>query len=243
MPKINLFKKLSNVSLFSLILITLFSFGISDSEEISAQMPGMPGMGNMMGAMGMESVPSECRSNPGTGEVFCEVKMDISMMSMTTTFAPFEYYEGQGVWFQGCMLPGQQYENYEAAWIERQYVGPSNANPNEQGTNVFIRGNMPTEPGVQSAKCKYQFFLKDSPLVQPGGPYHNPQWEADMETQRMYEEADNIRREAERRNKSKISTEKSKFKSELFSVWLLLTMDITIVIKSSLLICPSLLIS
>tara|TARA_B100001996_G_scaffold382869_1_gene376054 strand:- start:9388 stop:12366 length:2979 start_codon:yes stop_codon:yes gene_type:complete len=201
MSKLILYKKLSKVSLLSIVLLTLFSFGISDSEEISAQMPGMPGgmMGGMMGAMGMETVPSECRSNPGTGEVFCEVKMDISMMSMTTTYAPFEFYEGQGVWFQGCMLPGQQYENYEAAWIERQYVGPSPTDPSNQGTHIFIRGNMPTEPGSQSAKCKYQFFLNDSPLVQPGGPYHNPQWEADQETQKMYEEADNIRREAERK--------------------------------------------
>ena len=200
MPNLSLSKKVSKLSLFSFVFVILITFGISDSEEISAQMPMMPpGMGNMMGAMGMETVPSECRSNPGTGEVFCEVKMDISMMSMTTTYAPFEYYEGQGVWFQGCMMPGQQYENYEAAWIERQYIGPSNTNPAEQGTHVFLRGNMPTEPGAQSAKCKYQFFLSDSPLVQAGGPYHNPQWEADMETQKMYEEADNIRRDAERK--------------------------------------------
>ena len=201
MPKIHLSKKLSKLSLFSLIFAMLLTFGLSDSEEISAQMPNMPGgmMGGMMGAMGMETVPSECRSNPGTGEVFCEVKMDISMMSMTTTYAPFEFYEGQGVWFQGCMLPGQQYENYEAAWIERQYVGPSPTDPSNQGTHIFIRGNMPTEPGQQSAKCKYQFFLNDSPLVNPGGPYHNPQWEADQETQKMYEEADNIRRDAERK--------------------------------------------
>ncbi|MEC7837670.1 MAG: hypothetical protein VX523_02980 [Chloroflexota bacterium] len=201
MPKINLLKKLSKISLFTFIFATLL-IGISDSEKISAQMPGgMPGgmMGQMMGAMGMQTVPSECRSNPGTGEVFCELKMDISMMSMTTTYAPFEYYEGQGVWFQGCMLPGQQYENYEAAWIERQYVGPSPTDPANQGTHIFIRGNMPTEPGQQEAKCKYQFFLNDSPLVKPGGPYHNPQWEADQETQKMYEEADNIRREAERK--------------------------------------------
>jgi len=200
MPKINLLKKLSKISLFTFIFATLL-MGISDSEKISAQMPGMPGgmMGQMMGAMGMQTVPSECRSNPGTGEVFCELKMDISMMSMTTTYAPFEYYEGQGVWFQGCMLPGQQYENYEAAWIERQYVGPSPTDPANQGTHIFIRGNMPTEPGQQEAKCKYQFFLNDSPLVKPGGPYHNPQWEADQETQKMYEEADNIRRDAERK--------------------------------------------
>ena len=55
------------------------------------------------------------------------------------------------------MMPGQQYENYEAAWIERQYIGPSNTNPAEQGTHVFLRGNMPTEPGAQSAKCKLIF--------------------------------------------------------------------------------------
>lgn len=201
MPKINLTKKLSKLSLLSFIFVILMTLGISDTEKISAQMPNMPGgmPGGMMGAMGMETVPSECRSNPGTGEVFCEVKMDISMMSMTTTYAPFEYYEGQGVWFQGCMLPGQNYENFEAAWIERQYVGPSTTDPSNQGTHIFLRGNMPTEPRAQTAKCKYQFFLIDSPLVKPGGPYHNPQWEADQETQKMYEEADNIRREGERK--------------------------------------------
>ena len=200
MSKFNLsFNKLSKLSLYTFIFVTLV-LGVADSQKVSAQMPNMQGMmQQMMGAMTMDTVASECRTNPGTGEVFCEVKMDISMMAMTQTFSPYEFYEGQGVWFQGCMLPGQQYENYEAAWIERQYIGPAASDPTQEGTHIFLRGNMPTEPGTQIAKCKYQFFLSDSPLVQPGGPYHNPQWEADQETQKMYEEADNIRREAERK--------------------------------------------
>ena len=200
MSKFNLsFNKLSKLSLYTFIFVTLV-LGVADSQKVSAQMPNMQGMmQQMMGAMTMDTVASECRTNPGTGEVFCEVKMDISMMAMTQTFSPYEFYEGQGVWFQGCMLPGQQYENYEAAWIERQYIGPAASDPTQEGTHIFLRGNMPYEPGTQIAKCKYQFFLSDSPLVQPGGPYHNPQWEADQETQKMYEEADNIRREAERK--------------------------------------------
>ena len=26
-------------------------------------------------------------------------------MSMTQTYSPYEFYEGQGVWFQGCIIP------------------------------------------------------------------------------------------------------------------------------------------
>ena len=203
MSKFNLsFNKISKLSLYIFIFVTLV-LGVADSEKASAQMPNMGGMmGQMMGAMGMDTKASECRSNPGTGEVFCELPMDISMMSMTQTYAPYEFYEGQGVWFQGCIIEGQQFENYESAWIERHYIGdagPAAADPTQKVTHIFLRGNMPFEPGTQKARCKYQFFLKDSPLVQAGGPYHNPQWEADQETQRMYEEADNIRREAERK--------------------------------------------
>ena len=203
MSKFNLsFVKLSKFSLIIFMFITLV-VGVADSQKASAQMPNMGGMmQQMMGAMAMDTVASECRTNPGTGEVFCEVDMDISMMSMTQTYSPYEYYEGQGVWFQGCIIPGQQYENFEAVWVERHYIGdagPAAKDPTQKVTNVFLRGNMPFEPGTQKARCKYQFFLNDSPLVQPGGPYHNAQWEADQETQRMFEEADNIRRDAERK--------------------------------------------
>ena len=38
---------------------------------------------------------SECRSNPGTGEVFCDVHLDTSYQLMTQTVAPAEFYEGQ----------------------------------------------------------------------------------------------------------------------------------------------------
>ena len=189
----------------SLILMFILIPGINTQNNISAQMPPMGGMmgGGNMGTMGSSATDSSCRQNPGTGEVFCEVEMDVSMMTMTHTSSEVEHYEGQGIWFQGCLIPGQQYENYEAAWIERHY----NANQDHRGskaddqqfTNVFIRGNMPTQPGQTIGKCKYQFFKIDSPLVQPGQPYHNPQWESDQETQRMYEEADRIRRDAERK--------------------------------------------
>jgi len=140
MSKFNLsFNKLSKLSLYTFIFVTLV-LGVADSQKVSAQMPNMQGMmQQMMGAMTMDTVASECRTNPGTGEVFCEVKMDISMMAMTQTYSPYEFYEGQGVWFQGCMLPGQQYENYEAAWIERSYIGPAASDPTKEGTHIFFK--------------------------------------------------------------------------------------------------------
>ena len=182
----------------SLVLMFILFLGLNTHNNISAQMPQMPPSG-MMGMMGMmATVPSDsqCRTNQGTGEVFCELNMDVSMMTLTHTSVDQSYYPGQGIWFQGCMLPGQQYENFEAAWIERDYTGTTDHRGQQVGKdilNIFIRGNMPTQPGQQSAKCKYQFFTSDSPLVQPGQPYHNPQWESDQETQRMFEEADRIR--------------------------------------------------
>ena len=187
----------------SLVLMFILFSGLNTHNNISAQMPQMPPSG-MMGMMGMmATVPSDsqCRTNQGTGEVFCELNMDVSMMTLTHTSVDQSYYPGQGIWFQGCMLPGQQYENFEAAWIERDYTGTTDHRGQQVGKdmlNIFIRGNMPTQPGQQSAKCKYQFFTSDSPLVQPGQPYHNPQWESDQETQRMFEEADRIRRDADR---------------------------------------------
>ena len=195
------YKKLLILLVVSLITVS----GLSSPEKISAQMPpmgNMGGMGGMMGNMGMTYEPSNCRNNPGTGEVFCDVKLDVSMMSMTQTTAPSEHYEGQGVWFQGCVLPGQDFENFDTAWIERNFnavEGRDNSDPNKIVTHVYFRGNMPTPPGEVLARCKYQFFTKDSSLVQPGGPYHSPQWESDQETQRMYEEADRIRKDAERK--------------------------------------------
>tara|TARA_B110001454_G_scaffold127870_1_gene119229 strand:- start:2621 stop:5635 length:3015 start_codon:yes stop_codon:yes gene_type:complete len=210
------YKKIFIILVLSLIFI--FS-GISTSDKISAQMPpmgnmggmggGMPGGGGMggpggggMGGMAMTYEPSNCRENPGTGEVFCDIKLDVSMMGMTQTTSNYKYYEGQGVWFQGCMLPGQDFENYDTAWIERQFIGEARndaADPTAMVTHIYFRGNMPTQPGDMMAKCKYQFFTEDSPLVQPGGPYHSPQWEADQETQKIYEEADRVRREGERK--------------------------------------------
>ena len=57
--------------------------GINTQNNISAQMPPMGGMmGGGMGTMGSSATDSSCRQNPGTGEVFCEVEMDVSMMSM-----------------------------------------------------------------------------------------------------------------------------------------------------------------
>ena len=203
------YKKIFILLVISLVFI--FS-GISTSDKISAQMPPMggnnmggmmPGMPGGMGGMGMGYEPSSCRENPGTGEVFCDVKLDVSMMSMTQTTAQWEHYEGQGVWFQGCILPGQDFENYDTAWIERQHNaqsgGLNNADPNMMVTHIYFRGNMPTKPGEMIAKCKYQYFTKNSSLVQPGGPYHSPQWESDQETQKIYEEADRIRKEGERK--------------------------------------------
>ena len=114
------YKKLLILLVVSLITVS----GLSSPEKISAQMPpmgNMGGMGGMMGNMGMTYEPSNCRDNPGTGEVFCDVRLDVSMMSMTQTTAPFEHYEGQGVWFQGCVLPGQDFENFDTAWIERNF--------------------------------------------------------------------------------------------------------------------------
>ena len=188
---------------FLLAMSLIFISSLSTSDKISAQMPPMGNMGGMMGNMGTGYEPSTCRNNPGTGEVFCDVRLDVSMMSMTSTTAEWEHYEGQGVWFQGCILDGQDFENYDTAWIERHFNAQAgsinNADPNMMVTHIYFRGNMPTQPGDVMANCKYQYFLKDSPLVQPGGPYHSPQWESDQETQKMYEEADRIRKEGERR--------------------------------------------
>ena len=74
MSKFNLsFNKLSKLSLYTFIFVTLV-LGVADSQKVSAQMPNMQGMmQQMMGAMSMDTVASECRTNPGTGEVFCEV--------------------------------------------------------------------------------------------------------------------------------------------------------------------------
>ena len=198
---ISINKKIISTTL--ILLFFLFS-GINTQNNVSAQMP--PTGGDFL------FEESTCRNNPGTGEVFCELTLDTSSYIMTQTVAPKEYYEGQGVWFQGCRVPGQQHDNYDAAWIERHYVAEAgsigtwgqsvtnfyNLDPKAKVTHIYFRGNVQQEPGRQVIQCKYQFFTVDSPLVKPGQPYHNPQWEADMETQRMYEEADRIRREADR---------------------------------------------
>ena len=198
---ISINKKIISTTL--ILLFFLFS-GINTQNNVSAQMP--PTGGDFL------FEESTCRNNPGTGEVFCELTLDTSSYIMTQTVAPKEYYEGQGVWFQGCRVPGQQHDNYDAAWIERHYVAEAgsigtwgqsvtnfyNLDPKAKVTHIYFRGNVQQEPGRQIIQCKYQFFTVDSPLVKPGQPYHNPQWEADMETQRMYEEADRIRREADR---------------------------------------------
>ncbi len=186
-----------------ILLFFLFS-GISSENNIYAQMPSSGG--------DFLFEESDCRYNPGTGEVFCELTLDTSMQIMTQTVAPKEYYEGQGVWFQGCRIPGQDHNTHDSAWIERHYSAEAGSigiwgesvtnfydlDPSTKVTHVLFRGNVPQEPDRQRIRCQYQFFTVDSPLVQPGGPYHNPQWEADQETQRMYEEAERIRREAER---------------------------------------------
>ena len=188
----------------NLILVFFLFSGINTQNNISAQMPSSGG--------DFLFEESECRNNPGTGEVFCELTLDTSMQIMTQTVAPKEYYEGQGVWFQGCRIPGQDHNTHDSAWIERHYTAEAgsigtwgesvtnfyNLDPSAKVTHVLFRGNVPQEPDRQRIRCQYQFFTVDSPLVQPGQPYHNPQWEADQETQRMYEEADRIRREAER---------------------------------------------
>ena len=67
----------------SLILMFILISGINTQNNISAQMPPMGGMmGGGMGTMGSSATDSSCRQNPGTGEVFCEVEMDVSMMTM-----------------------------------------------------------------------------------------------------------------------------------------------------------------
>ena len=186
-----------------ILLFFLFS-GINTESNISAQMPSSDG--------DFLFEESECRSNPGTGEVFCDVSLDTSYQLMTQTVAPAEFYEGQGIWFQGCKNPEEDYENYDSVYIENHYVLEAgsagiwgqkvtnfyNIDPKAKVTHILFRGNVRQEPGRQYIRCKYQFFTVNSPLVQPGMPYYNAQWEADKETQRMYEEAEKIRREADR---------------------------------------------
>ena len=198
---ISINKKIISTTL--ILLFFLFS-GINTHNDISAQMP-MTG-----GDFLFEE--SQCRHNPGTGEVFCEVTLDTSVELMTQTVAPIEFYEGQGVWFQGCRDPEQDYDNWDSVWIERAYAAEAgslgtwgksvtdfyNLDPKDKVTHIYFRGNVQQEPGRQIIGCKYQFFTVDSPLVRPGQPFHNPQWEADQETQRMFEEAERIRREADR---------------------------------------------
>ena len=41
---------------------------------------------------------------------------------MTQTVAPAEFYEGQGVWFQGCKNPEEDYENFDSVYIENHYA-------------------------------------------------------------------------------------------------------------------------
>jgi len=187
-----------------IFLFFLFS-GINTQNNISAQMPSMEG--------DFLFEESECRSNPGTGEVFCEVSLDTSSQIMTQTVAPKEYYGGQGVWFQGCRLPGDDHDHHDSAWIERHYTAEAgaigiwgervsdfyNLDPSTKVTHVLFRGNVPQEPGRQYIRCKYQFFTVDSPLVKPGQPFHSPQWESDQETEKMFKEAEKIRRESDRR--------------------------------------------
>ena len=52
-----------------ILLFFLFS-GINTESNVSAQMP--PSGGDFL------FEESECRSNPGTGEVFCDVSLDTS---------------------------------------------------------------------------------------------------------------------------------------------------------------------
>ena len=188
-----------------IFLFFLFS-GINTQNNISAQMPSMEG--------DFLFEESSCRSNPGTGEVFCEVSLDTSSQIMTQTVAPKEYYGGQGVWFQGCRIPGEDHDHHDSAWIERHYTAEAgaigiwgervsdfyNLDPSTKVTHVLFRGNVPQEPGRQYIQCKYQFFTVDSPLVKPGQPFHNSQWESDQETEKMFKEAEKIRRESDRRN-------------------------------------------
>jgi len=186
-----------------ILLFFLFS-GINTESNVSAQMP--PSGGDFL------FEESECRSNPGTGEVFCNVNLDTSYQLMTQTVAPAEFYEGQGVWFQGCKNPEEDHRNFDSVYIENHYALEAgstgiwgqkvtnfyNIDPKAKVTHILFRGNVQQEPGRQYINCRYQFFTVNSPLVQAGGPYYNAQWEADKETQRMYEEAEKIRREADR---------------------------------------------
>jgi len=198
---ISIIKKIITVNL--ILLFFLYS-GINNENNIYAQMPSTSG--------DLLFEESECRNNPGTGEVFCEVSLDTSVEIMTSTVAPIEFYEGQGIWFQGCRDPEVDYINYDSVYIENVYASEAgslglwgqkvtnfyNMDPKAKVTYILFRGNVNQGPGRQYIQCKYQFFTVNSPLVQPGGPFHNAQWEADRETQRLYEEAEKIRREADR---------------------------------------------
>ena len=198
---ISIIKKIITVNL----ILLFFSYsGINNENNFYAQMPSTSG--------DLLFEESNCRNNPGTGEVFCDVNLDTSVEIMTSTVAPIEFYEGQGIWFQGCRDPEVDYINYDSAYIDNSYVAEAgsigiwgekvtnfyNMDPKAKITYILFRGNQNQEPGRQYIECKYQFFTVDSPLVQPGGPFHNAQWEADKETQRLYEEAEKIRREADR---------------------------------------------
>ena len=196
----SIIKKIITATLISLF----FLYSGINNNNIHAQMPSTSG--------DLLFEESNCRNNPGTGEVFCDVSLDTSVEIMTSTVAPVEFYEGQGIWFQGCRDPEVDYINYDSAYIDNSYVAEAgslglwgqkvtnfyNLDPKAKVTYILFRGNLNQGPGRQYIQCKYQFFTVDSPLVQPGGPFHNAQWEADKETQRLYEEAEKIRREADR---------------------------------------------
>ena len=138
---ISINKKIISTTL--ILLFFLFS-GINTHNDISAQMP-MTG-----GDFLFEE--SQCRHNPGTGEVFCEVTLDTSVELMTQTVAPIEFYEGQGVWFQGCRDPEQDYDNWDSVWIERAYAAEAgslgtwgksvtdfyNLDPKDKVTHIYL---------------------------------------------------------------------------------------------------------
>ena len=162
--------------------------------------------------MGTLFEESECRSNPGTGEVFCDVSLDTSYQLMTQTVAPAEeFMKVKAYGFKDVRILRKIMKNYDSVYIENHYVLEAGSagiwgqkvtnfyiiDPKAKVTHILFRGNVRQEPGRQYID-KYQFFIVNSPLVQPGMPYYNAQWEADKETQRMYEEAEKIRREADR---------------------------------------------
>ena len=156
---ISIIKKIIAVNL----ILLFFSYSeINNENNFYAQMP--PTGGDFL------FEESECRNNLGTGEVFCELNLDTSSSIMTQTVAPAEYYEGQGIWFQGCIIPGQEYENYDSAYIENSYVAEAGSIGiwGEKVTNFYNIDPKAKVTHILFRVCHWLIFMEIFGAVNPG---------------------------------------------------------------------------